>query len=116
MMSDGYVDWLGIAPEGKVPTRPEYADDWGKLEAGVDKKELLSNIYSAETLKAVADSPGSFDRWGIAQGQGALAGAVGGQFVAPQAIAKIINSGTSGADAAAEAQKAAEQIKTDLGG
>jgi len=41
---------LGIAPEGKVPTRPEYADDWGKLQAGVDKKELLSNIYSAETL------------------------------------------------------------------
>jgi hypothetical protein len=36
--------------------------------------------------------------------------------VAPQAIAKIINSGASGADAAAEAQKAAEQIKTDLGG
>jgi multiple sugar transport system substrate-binding protein len=116
MMGDGYLDWLGIAPEGKVPTRPEYVDDWGKLEAGVDKKELLSNIYSAETLKAVAESPGSFDRWGIAQGQGALAGAVGGQFVAPQAIAKIINSGTSGADAAAEAQKAAEQIKTDLGG
>jgi multiple sugar transport system substrate-binding protein len=116
MMGDGYLDWLGIAPEGKVPTRPEYVDDWGKLEAGVDKKELLSNIYSAETLKAVAESPGSFDRWGIAQGQGALAGAVGGQFVAPQAIAKIINSGASGAEAAAEAQKAAEQIKTDIGG
>jgi multiple sugar transport system substrate-binding protein len=116
MMSDGYVDWLGIAPEGKVPTRPEYADDWAKLQAGVDKKELLSNIYSAETLKAVADSPGSFDRWGIAQGQGALAGAVGGQYVAPQALAKMINSKASGADAAAEAQKAAEQVKTDLGG
>ena len=116
MMSDGYLDWLGIAPEGKVPTRPEYADDWAKLQAGVDKKELLSNIYSAETLQAVADSPGSFDRWGIAQGQGALAGAVGGQFVAPQAIAKMVNSGATGADAAAEAQKAAEQIKTDIGG
>ena len=116
MMSDGYLDWLGIAPEGKVPTRPQYIEDWAKLEAGVDKKALLSSIYSGETLKAVAESPGSFDRWGIPQGQGALAGAVGGQFVAPQALAKIINSGASGADAAAEAQKAAEQIKTDLGG
>ena len=123
MMSDGYLDWLGIAPEGKVPTRSgtsanpqEYVDGWAKLEAGVDKKELLSNIYSAETLKAVATSTGSFDRWGILQGQGALAGAVGGQFVAPQAIAKMINEGASGADAAAEAQKAAEQVKTDLGG
>ena len=117
MMSDGYLDWLGIAPEGKVPTRTgEYLEGWGKLEAGVDKKELLSANYSPETLKAVAESPGSFDRWGIAQGQGELAAAVGGQFVAPQAIAKIINSGVSGADAAAEAQKAAEQVKTDIGG
>lgn len=117
MMSDGYLDWLGIAPEGKVPTRTgSYVDDWSKLKAGVDTKELLSDNYSAETLKAVAESPGSFDRWGIAQGQGELAGAVGGQFIAPQALAKIINSGTSAAEAAAEAQKAAEQVKTDLGG
>jgi multiple sugar transport system substrate-binding protein len=123
MMGDGYLEWLGISPEGKVPTRlgtsgnpTEYSDGWAKLEAGVDKKELLSANYPAETLKAVAESPGSFDRWGIGQGQAALASAVGGQFVAPQAIAKIINSGASGADAAAEAQKAAEQIKTDIGG
>lgn len=117
MMSDGYLDWLGIAPEGKVPTRTgTYVEGWSKLEAGVDTKELLSENYSAETLKAIAESPGSFDRWGILQGQGELAGAVGGQFVAPQALAKIINSGTSAADAVAEAQKAAEQVKTDLGG
>ncbi len=123
MMTDGYMDWLGIAPEGKVPTRTgtaenpqEYADGWAKLEAGVDTKELLSAIYPPEVLEAVAASPGSFERWGIPQGQGALAGAVGGQFVVPQALAKMINSGASAADAAAEAQKAAEQIKTDLGG
>ena len=42
-MSDGYVDWLALAPEGKFPTRlgtaenpTEYADAWGGLEAGVD--------------------------------------------------------------------------------
>ena len=87
-----------------------------KLEAGVDTKELLSAIYPPEVLEAIAASPDSFQRWGIPQGQGALAGAVGGQFVVPQALAKMINSGTSAADATAEAQKAAEQIKTDLGG
>ncbi len=123
MMSDGYLKWLGIAPEGKVPTRTgtaenpkEYADGWAKLEAGVDTKELLSANYPPEVLAAVAASPGSFERWGIPQGQGALAGAVAGQFVVPQALAKMINSGASAADAAAEAQKAAEQVKTDLGG
>ena len=122
MMSDGYADWLAIAPEGKVPTRTgtqanpkEYADAWAKLKVGVDKKELLSANYPAPALTAIAASPGAFDRWGITQGQGKLAGAVGGQFVVPQALAKMINSGASAADASAEAQKAAEQVKTDLG-
>jgi multiple sugar transport system substrate-binding protein len=123
MMSDGYADWLAIAPEGKVPTRTgtsgnpqEYTEAWSKMEAGVDSKEVLSAIYPAEVLQAVASSPGSFERWGISQGQGALAAAVGGQFVVPQALAKMINSGASAADATAEAQKAAEQVKSDLGG
>jgi multiple sugar transport system substrate-binding protein len=122
-MSDGYVDWLKIAPEGKVPTRlgtaenpTEYADAWGKLEAGVDKKELLSAIYPPDVLEAIAASPGSFERWGIPQGQGALAAAVGDQFVVPQALAKMINSGASAQQASEEAQKAAEGIKQDLGG
>ena len=123
MMSDGYTDWLGISPEGKVPTRmgtadnpQEYSEAWSKMEAGVDKKAVLSDLYPAETLTAIAESPGSFQRWGLPQGQGQLAGAVAGQFVVPQALAKMINSGASAADATAEAQKAAEQIKTDLGG
>jgi multiple sugar transport system substrate-binding protein len=122
MMSEGYADWLAIAPEGKVPTRTgtaenptEYVDAWNKLEAGVDKKELLSAVYPPEVLKAVGESAGSFDRWGIPQGQGALASAVGGQFVVPQALAKMINSGASAEEAANEAQKAAEGIKQDLG-
>ena len=122
MMSDGYVDWLKIAPEGKVPTRTgtsgnpeEYAEAWSKMEAGVDSKEVLSAIYPPEVLSAVAESPDTFERWGISEGEGDLAAAVGGQFVVPQALAKMINSGASAADATAEAQKAAEQIKTDLG-
>jgi multiple sugar transport system substrate-binding protein len=123
MMSDGYLKWLAISPEGKVPTRTgttenpqQYADGWGKLETGVDKKALLSDVYSPETLKMIAESPDSFQRWGLPQGQGELAGAVAGQFVVPKALAGMINSGTSAADATAKAQKEAEQIKSDLGG
>ena len=123
MMSDGYLKWLAISPEGKVPTRTgttenpqQYADAWGKLETGVDKKALLSDVYSPETLKMIAESPDSFQRWGLPQGQGELAGAVAGQFVVPKALAGMINSGTSAADATAKAQKEAEQIKSDLGG
>jgi len=123
MMSDGYMDWLAIAPEGKIPARSgtsanpkEYADGWIKLSAGVDKKEPLAEIYPAEVLTTIASSAANFDRWGIPQGQGELAAAVAGQYVVPQALAKMLNSGASAADAANEAQKSAEQIQKDLGG
>jgi hypothetical protein len=36
--------------------------------------------------------------------------------VVPQALAKMLNSGASGADAANQAQQGAEQVKKDLGG
>jgi hypothetical protein len=36
--------------------------------------------------------------------------------VVPQALAKMLNSDASAADAANEAQKGAEQVKADLGG
>ena len=118
MMSDGYLDWLAIAPEGKMPARSgtsanpkEYSDGWIELSAGVDKKESLTKIYPAEVLNTIVASSGNFERWGIPQGQGELAAAVAGQYVVPQALAKMLNSGASAADAANEAQKGAEQSR-----
>lgn len=121
MMGDGYTDWLAMAPEGKVPTRSgtsdnptEFADAWQTLEAGVDTKALLSDVYSADILEAIVESPNSFSRWGIPQGQGALAAAVGGQFIVPQVLSDMINSGQSAAEAAARAQEQAATVKEDL--
>jgi multiple sugar transport system substrate-binding protein len=123
MMSDGYLPWLEIAPEGKMPARSgtsanpkEYADGWIKLTAGVDKKEPLTDIYPAEVLNTIVASSGNFERWGIPQGQGELAAAVANQYVVPQALAKMLNSGASAADAVNQAQQGAEQVKKDLGG
>ena len=53
LMNEGYKDWIGFAPEGKIPTRKgskddptAYIDAWAKLPAGVDKKapRLLSRL------------------------------------------------------------------------
>jgi len=121
-MDQGYEDWLGIAPEGKVPVRLGTADDpekfstaWQSLEAGVDTKALLSDVYPPEILDAVVNSPSTFSRWGFPQGQGQLASAVAGQFVVPQALATMLDSGTSAEDAAKQAQEQANGIKEDLG-
>ena len=122
MMDDAYEDWLAIAPEGKVPTRTGTADDatrftdaWSTLEAGVDTKSVLSEIYPAEALTAVAEAPSSFDRWGLPQGYGELAGAVSGQLVMPKIISEMLNSGLSAEDAARQAAEQVEGIKGDLG-
>ncbi|MGC5170257.1 ABC transporter substrate-binding protein [Microbacterium sp. DT81.1] len=122
VMGDGYLDWLALAPEGKMPTRlgtadnpSEFTDGWKELEAGVDTKALLSSIYGEEVLQTVVDAPSTFSRWGLPQGQGALAGAVGGQFVMPSVLSETINGGVSAEDGARQAAEQANAIKGDLG-
>ena len=74
-MTDGYVRWLALSPQGKYPvraghrTRPsEYVQAWERLESGVDPKAPLSGYYSddarssslrrgREELRAVGASP-----------------------------------------------------------
>jgi multiple sugar transport system substrate-binding protein len=122
MMSDSYEKWLAIAPEGKVPTRAGTADDkaafsqaWQKMQAGVDKKAVLSSVYGQAVLSDVVEAPQHFSRWGIPQGQGKLAGTIAAQYVVPQAIAEMINSGKTAQQASTQAKQRAETIKSDLG-
>jgi multiple sugar transport system substrate-binding protein len=49
MLTDGYVRWLGLSPQGKYPVRagdsadPEkFQTAWAELESGVDRKAPLS--------------------------------------------------------------------------
>jgi multiple sugar transport system substrate-binding protein len=116
MMSDGYVDWLAVAPEGKFPTRlgtaenaTEYADAWGSLEAGVDRKEPLGEIYDEATLEALTTSADTMERWAFGQGQGSLVGPLLAEVPVPEALLLALE-GDSPEDAAAEAQAAIEEI------
>lgn len=122
LMSDGYADWLAVAPEGKVPVRtgtadePEtYLEQWRDLDAGVDTKAPLAQFYDEETLKAVEESPETFSRWGFTQGQGELAGAVTGQLVVPKALAELINGGADAQEAANKANEQTATIAEELG-
>ena len=121
MMEPGYLDWLGLAPEGKVPVRlgnssnpTEYIDAWGSLEAGVDTKAPLSNFYSVEILNGIVNGTASMARWGIPQGQGALVGATLGELPVPKALNDMVSSGLSAAEAAAQAKSAVEEIAKSL--
>lgn len=117
MMSDAYVDWLAIAPEGKFPTRlgtaenpTEYADAWGGLEAGVDRKEPLGEIYDDQTMEALTTSSDTMKRWAFAQGQGGVAGSLLTEVPVPTALLLALDGSLSPEEAAAEAQAAVEEI------
>ena len=117
MMSDAYVDWLAIAPEGKFPTRlgtsdnpTEYTDAWGSLEAGVDRKEPLGEIYDADTIEALTTSSETMKRWAFPQGQGGVAGALLTEVPVPNALLLALDGSMTPEEAAAEAQAAVEEI------
>jgi multiple sugar transport system substrate-binding protein len=117
MMSDGYVDWLDIAPEGKFPTRlgnadnpTEYADAWGSLDAGVDRQEPLGEIYDDETIEALTTSADTMKRWAFAQGQGGLAGTLLTETPVPNALLLALDGSMSADEAAAEAEAAVQEL------
>src|SRR4051812_25447914 len=121
MMEDGYEQWIGFSPEGKVPTRKgtadeptRYIDAWSTLPAGVDTKAPLADFYPAEVLDALRNSPDTTSPWGIPQGQGALVGASLGELPVPQAIAAMTSGDIAPKAAAQQAAEALREIAASL--
>jgi multiple sugar transport system substrate-binding protein len=115
MFGDGYVPWIEIAPEGKVPVRlgtadnpSEYSDAWAGLEVGVDRKAPLSEFYPEEVLEVLAAGPSELSRWAIPQGQGDLLGATQGEHP----VAAAVNEVASGTDPQQAAEQAAEAVRS----
>jgi multiple sugar transport system substrate-binding protein len=122
LMEDGYEEWIGFSPEGKVPTRQGTADEptrfidaWSTLPAGVDTKAPLADFYPADVLDALRSSPDTISPWGIPQGQGALVGASLGELPVPQAIAAMTGGELEPGEAAQQAADALREIADSLG-
>ncbi|MEV7605904.1 extracellular solute-binding protein [Paenarthrobacter sp. NPDC089322] len=120
-MSDGYADWLSIAPEGRLPVRSgtaanptEYSDKWKTMPAGVDKKEPLGDFYSAEVLSVLQSGPDDLKRWGITQGQGDLVGAALGELPIAKAVSDVTSGGVDPETAAKQAADSLRSIQDSL--
>ena len=114
MMTDGYLPWIEIAPEGKIPVRTgdkagstTYTDAWSKMKVGVDSKAPLSKFYSKDVIDALTTGSDNLSRWAIPQGQGDLLGAIQGQ----QPVAGAVNKVSNGTSASEAAKSAADAIK-----
>jgi multiple sugar transport system substrate-binding protein len=121
MMSDGYVDWLALAPEGKFPTRlgtasnpTEYADAWQNLTTGVDTKAQLSELFDGEVLEALTAGVLSMDRWGFPQGQGRIVGPLLVELPIPNALGLALDGTLDPAGSVAEAEALIEEIVKSL--
>jgi ABC-type glycerol-3-phosphate transport system substrate-binding protein len=117
-LSDGYLDWLAVSPEGKfpmlrgTPDNPSaYVEGWSKLPTGVDRKAPLGDFYSQDVINAIAQGATGFDRWGLAQGQGQLVGGVYQQLVVPVVLSDIINGSMTPEEGATEIQSQVEEIQ-----
>ena len=120
MMNEGYTRWLALSPQGKYPVRSGDSEDpekfktaWAELESGVDKKAPLSEFYSEESIASLGDGVENFQRWGFAQGQGPLMGALGGEQPVANAVADVIG-GKDPAEAAKDVQETAEELQAGL--
>jgi ABC-type glycerol-3-phosphate transport system substrate-binding protein len=120
MLSDGYLRWLELSPQGKYPVRAgdrsdpdRYFREWEDLQSGVDRKAPLREFYSAAAIASLRDGVRDFNRWGIDQGQAALVGKLRGPQPVTKALAAAIEGRISPEAAARRAQQDVQALQAD---
>ena len=105
-MNEGYMQTLAIAPEGKFPVRrgdaenaTKFIDAWSKLPVGVDRKKPLADLYPPEMINEIVAGLDVAQRWGVKEGQLALAS----KMINAQVFNQIVRKYTDGVMDAEEA-------------
>ncbi len=107
LLTDGYLRWLGMAAEGKLPIRKgtldepnRFIDGWMELEFGVTTRAKISQFYGIDVAKTIIGGVEGFDRWGFAKGKGALVSKIYGTKVIPEILKRFIDGDMSAYQAA----------------
>jgi multiple sugar transport system substrate-binding protein len=107
LLNEGYLRWLGLAAEGKLPVRKGskampncFIDGWKELEFGGTARAKISEFYGVDVVKTIAAGVEGFDRWGFAEGKGTLVSKIYGTKVIPEILKRFLNNELSAKDAA----------------
>lgn len=122
LVSDGYMGFLSISPEGRYPMRSgaepdgtEYADGWAELAVGSgNNTATTAELYGPETLDTIAQAATQFDSWGIAQGSGALVTALRGDLELTRILREALDGNVTAEEAAQQMQANVEQVQSEL--
>lgn len=108
-MDEGYLQTLSIAPEGMFPTRRGTAEDpeafgkaWAELPVGVDRKAPLGDLYAQEMINEIVAGLDVAQRWGVKEGQLALASKMVNSQVINRVVREYIDGDIDAATAVAE--------------
>ena len=114
-MDEGYMNTLSMAPEGKFPVRrgtaeepTKFVDEWATLPVGVDRKAPLADVYPEETVQKIVTGLETANRWGVKEGQLALASKMINSQIINQVVRQYIDGEIDG-------QQAVEKLNSELG-
>ena len=121
MLSDGYLRWLALSPQGKYPVRTgdqqdseRFANAWMHLQSGVERKAPLSRFYGRALIDSLGDGVRGFQRWGFPQGEAPLMGALRNQEPITRPLALAIVGTIDPPTAARQAQLEVQAVKDGL--
>ena len=117
-MDEGYSQTLSIAPEGKFPVRRGTQDEparftelWATLDVGVDRKAPLGELYEASMIEEIVAGLDTAQRWGVAEGQLALASKMINTQVINRLVREYIDGERDGAATVAALNEALAAVE-----
>jgi multiple sugar transport system substrate-binding protein len=118
LLTDGYLKWLGMAAEGKLPLRrgtPEQHDlfvkGWMNLEFGGASGAGISRFYGMDVAKAIVEGADNFDRWGFQEGKGPLMFKIYRIKVISEIIKRFLDDEINAAQAAEMMDKRVKELE-----
>jgi multiple sugar transport system substrate-binding protein len=98
LLTHGYLKWLSMAAEGKLPVRKgtrnepdRFVEGWMNLEFGVTTRAKISRFYGMDVVNAIIEGADNYDRWGFAEGKGALVSKIYGTKVIPEILKRFLD-------------------------
>ncbi|HDZ90333.1 MAG TPA: extracellular solute-binding protein [Deltaproteobacteria bacterium] len=106
LLSVGYLRWLAMAPEGKLPVRrgtrgePEcFLRGWMDLEMGLSNRVTISRLYGTSVARGMTAGLDRLDRWGL-KSKSVLISTIYGTKVIPRILKRFLDGEINAEEAA----------------